>query len=300
MAGALAALAAGSAVRLLLLRRVEDAALARSRRESLKSWWVVALAVGAAALLGRPGAVLLLAAVSVAGFGEFVRLAVGGASWRTLQLEGSLLIALHYLLVWLELGWGFTAFLPVAGTVWISLRLAVTDDEAGFRDVAGDVAWGLLLAGYGLSHAVFFYGTASASNPVAGPVGWFLFLVLLAQSNDIFQALVGRSFGARRLAPELSPQKTWEGFLGGLATTVLLALALAPLLTPLGHGRAALAGLLIAPAGLAGDLTVSALKRRAGVKDSGRALPGQGGVLDRADSLLLSAPVFFYFAVLFG
>ena len=109
----------------------------------------------------------------------------------------------------------------------------------------------------------------------------------------------------------VSPHKTWQGFVLGVLTTIGVAVAvLAPWLTPLAdwprtvvaaslprvpYLPAAVAGLLIAVAGFFGDITMSALKRDAGVKDSSHLLPGQGGILDRIDSLTFAAPVFFYF-----
>ena len=300
VAGALGALVAGTGIRLFFLRQVDDEELKERRLESLRSWWVVALLVGGAALLGRTGAVLLFLTVSGLAFREFLRLSFRGRSRRLLLLEGLLLLGTHYLLIWLGHRGAAAAFLPVAALAWVSGRVALADDDSKLHAAAGNLVWGLLLTGYGLSHAVWFFAAPEMENPVAGPAGWFLYLVLLTEMNDIFQALVGRTFGSRHLAPRLSPGKTWEGFAGGLGTTVLVAVLLAPLLTPLGPVRAVAAGLLVAPVGLAGDLTISALKRRVGVKDSGTLLPGQGGVLDRADGLLLSAPLFFYFLVLFG
>ena len=139
-------------------------------------------------------------------------------------------------------------------------------------------------------------------------LGWLVLLLVLTELNDIAQAFWGRTFGRLRLAPVLSPKKTWEGFWGGVTTTTVAAVLLAPWLTDYGRGVppasasltwapewlwSALLGLLVAVAGVAGDLTASRLKRRAGVKDSGSLLPGQGGVLDRLDSLTGTAPVFF-------
>lgn len=296
---AFGALTVGSVVRLLFLRGVDDPEVARRRLDSLKSWWGVAVAVGGAALLGRTAAVLLFAGVSVFGYREFLRL-TPGRRWRGgYLLEGVLLIGSHYALIWLGLRDAVAVFLPVAALVWISARVTIVGHRRDMLRATADLVWGLLLTAYALSHAVWFFSLDGvAANPVAGPAGWFLFLVLLAETNDIFQALVGRSIGRRRIAPRLSPHKTWEGFLGGLTTTVLLAVVAGRWLAPLGPAHSAAAGLLVAPAGLVGDLTISALKRRAGVKDSGTALPGQGGVLDRADSLLVSAPLYFYFVLL--
>jgi phosphatidate cytidylyltransferase len=93
----------------------------------------------------------------------------------------------------------------------------------------------------------------------------------------------------------VSPNKTWEGFLGGVATTIALSALLATWLTPLSRENAVLAGALIGVAGFVGDVTISALKRDIGLKDSGSILPGHGGILDRIDSLTYTAPLFFHF-----
>jgi phosphatidate cytidylyltransferase len=140
---------------------------------------------------------------------------------------------------------------------------------------------------------------------VGGAVGWLLYLVLLTEFNDITQALWGRKFGRRKLIPIISPNKTWEGMILGTLSTLVFAVVLAPLLTPLAGNaetavrvmliRPLLAGLIIAIGGSFGDLTMSAVKRDVGVKDSGSLIPGQGGLLDRIDSLTFTAPLFFYF-----
>jgi phosphatidate cytidylyltransferase len=92
----------------------------------------------------------------------------------------------------------------------------------------------------------------------------------------------------------VSPGKTTEGLVGGVATTLALALALAPWLTPFTRPQAVAAGLIIGVGGFVGDVVVSALKRDLGIKDSGTLLPGHGGILDRIDSLTYTAPLFFH------
>ena len=122
-----------------------------------------------------------------------------------------------------------------------------------------------------------------------------LFLLALTESNDIAQYLWGKSCGRRKVVPKVSPGKTLEGLVGGVITTMIASLIIGPLLTPLNTLQVLLAGLLIGISGFCGDVVMSATKRDVGVKDSGKLLPGHGGLLDRIDSLIFTAPVFFYF-----
>ncbi len=133
------------------------------------------------------------------------------------------------------------------------------------------------------------------------PQGPYLILVLLAivWSADTGAFFAGRAFGRHKLAPQISPGKTWEGVVGGLALAAVVG-ALAGALT--GYGAAALALVAIPTAAVSvlGDLTVSMFKRHAGLKDSGRLLPGHGGVLDRIDSLTPATAMFVLALILVG
>lgn len=132
------------------------------------------------------------------------------------------------------------------------------------------------------------------------PAGEWLIVLLIAMvaCADIGAYVTGRAFGRRKLAPEVSPGKSWEGFWGGFATCLLLALVVG---YTFGGGWLALA--IIAPASLAsvlGDLLESMVKRQRGVKDSSQLLPGHGGILDRVDSVTAAAPVFALAVLLTG
>lgn len=105
---------------------------------------------------------------------------------------------------------------------------------------------------------------------------------------------MGKSCGRRKVVPKVSPGKRWKVW-WGVITTMIASLIIGPLLTPLNTLQALLAGLLIGISGFCGDVVMSAIKRDIGVKDSGKLLPGHGGLLDRIDSLIFTAPVFFYF-----
>ena len=127
-----------------------------------------------------------------------------------------------------------------------------------------------------------------------GP-GLLMFLILVTEMNDIFQYTWGKAFGRRKVAPMISPGKTYAGLIGGVLTTVAFATLLGPRITLLDPARSLIAGIIIGIAGFAGDLCISALKRDLKIKDFGATLPGHGGVLDRVDSLIFTAPLFFHF-----
>lgn len=128
------------------------------------------------------------------------------------------------------------------------------------------------------------------------PNGWIWLIIMFfcTWSNDTGAYLVGRRLGRRRLAPELSPRKTVEGALGGLVACMFAAWVVA-FYTKLPLVLLLLLGLIIGVAAQAGDLVESAIKRQTGVKDSGRLIPGHGGILDRFDSMLFTAPLVYYY-----
>lgn len=127
------------------------------------------------------------------------------------------------------------------------------------------------------------------ADPAAGRAN-VLFVVLLVWASDVGAYLVGRLVGGPRLAPRISPGKTWSGAVGGLASAVAVGLTAAVILPGASFAWAALVGALLGLVAQAGDLMESALKRHYGVKDSGHIIPGHGGLLDRLDALLLAAP----------
>lgn len=112
--------------------------------------------------------------------------------------------------------------------------------------------------------------------------------------NQRYHAVrLGKLFGRHKILPKVSPNKTWEGFLGGVVSTTVIGYFLG-FLTPLSTPNVILVSALIAIAGFAGDVVISAIKRDKGIKDMGDSIPGHGGVFDRIDSLSYTAPVFFH------
>jgi phosphatidate cytidylyltransferase len=163
-------------------------------------------------------------------------------------------------------------------------------------------SWALTLAaalwlGWLLSHFILLRDLSPAPGLGLG-TRWLVLAFLVTWINDTMAYLVGKAIGRHPCAPYLSPRKTWEGtvggWFGGLATTAWLGYWLVDL--PWGHGL--VLGALVATAAPFGDLAKSMVKRQMGVKDFSTLIPGHGGMFDRIDSLLLVAPVVYYYATL--
>ncbi|HVS14018.1 MAG TPA: phosphatidate cytidylyltransferase [Thermoanaerobaculia bacterium] len=302
-----AALLVGTAIRGMARLRSRDEH-AREHFASLLTWWVLATLLAAAILLGALGVCILLAAASVIGFREYARLAAMRPADRLAARAVLAGIPLLYLAILLGAGARAIAVLPVVALVLVVTAQLSRAQTAGYVRSTGGLLFGVLTVVYGLAHGALLAtlpaavevpasdaaGSAALRIAADGGAGWFLYLVVLTQANDIAQALVGRRLGSRRITPRISPHKTWEGFIGGGVVTVLVALGLAPWLTPLDPLRAAFAGVVVFGAGFLGDINMSAVKRDAGVKDSSALLPGMGGMLDRVDSLTFTAPALYW------
>jgi phosphatidate cytidylyltransferase len=129
---------------------------------------------------------------------------------------------------------------------------------------------------------------------------WVFFTLAITWLQDTGAFFVGRKLGRTKMAPILSPKKSWEGFFGGMAAAIATALFCVPLLgLPITLWQAAILGVVAGIFGPLGDLAESLIKRQVGVKDSGFIIPGHGGILDRIDSILFTGPVVYYFIVLF-
>ena len=212
--------------------------------------------------------------------------------FKLLGLAGSLAVLVSFL----ELGPSFPAILPVFLVVVVALcaSLWIRQEPAAMLGSALGTLFPVVFVGVALSYSVALRG-------FPGEDGQDLLMLLLACviAADTAAYYVGSNFGRRRLAPRVSPKKSWEGAVGGVVASVgaaLLAHFWFFQRLPLVH--AVVLGLLLAVASILGDLSESVVKRAAGAKDASNLLPGHGGMLDRADSLLFSGPVLYYYYLL--
>ena len=264
-------------------------------RLRIKTWWIIVAVFAAAVLFNRTVSVIVLGLVSFLAFKEYLSLVPTRRADHRVLLWAYLAIPVQFYWVWIAWYGLFIIFIPVFVFLFLPMRMILIGETTGFLRAIGTLQWGLMITVFGLSHAAYLLVLPANVNPAGGAMGLLIYLVFLTEINDISQYIWGKSFGKRKIVPKVSPNKTVAGFLGGVLTTTALAAVLAPFLTPLTRDEALGAGLLIGLAGFVGDVTISALKRDLGVKDSGSLLPGHGGILDRLDSLTYTAPLFFHY-----
>jgi len=261
----------------------------------IRSWWMIVTIFTVAMVMSRNLSVAFFAFVSFLALKEYFSIVAIRRADRRVLFWAYLAIPLQY--YWVAQAWYgmFIIFIPVYVFLLLPMRMVIIGETREFLRAAGTLHWGVMTLVFGISHIAYLLVLPDEKNSGAGGAGLVLFLVVLTEFNDVAQYVWGNMCGRNKIIPKVSPNKTWEGFLGGVATTTLLSVLLSVWLTPLQLDTAVWAGLLISAAGFVGDVTISALKRDIGIKDSGSMLPGHGGILDRVDSLTYTAPLFFHF-----
>src|SRR5688572_9300490 len=280
---------------ILSMRAKSDGARAtvKNLNARIRAWWVMVFVFGIAVVTGGVSSVVLFAIMSFLAMREFMTLTPTARPDHAALFWAFFIFApIQYFLVYIKWYGLFSILIPVYAFVAIPSRMALAGDTTRFLERSSTVQWGLMACVYCVSHAPALLMLDIPTY--AGTGGTLLFyLVLVAQLNDVMQYVWGKLFGKHPIAPTVSPNKTWEGFIGGTLTAIAVGTALY-WATPFSPLEAALMSLAITLMGFAGGLVMSAVKRDRGVKDYGSLIEGHGGVLDRIDSLLFAAPVFFH------
>lgn len=264
-------------------------------RQRIKTWWCIVAVFAAALLFNKTVSVTVFGFISFLAFKEYLSLIPTRHADHRVLFWAYLAIPVQYYWVWLAWYGTFIIFIPVYLLLFLPMRMVLIGETQGFLRAAGTLHWGLMITVFSLSHLAYLLVLPASVNPAGGIAGLLIYLVFLTEINDVSQYIWGKTFGKRKIIPKVSPGKTVAGFMGGVVTTTVLAALLAKYLTPLTLPEAIGAGGLIGMSGFIGDVTISALKRDLGVKDSGSILPGHGGILDRLDSLTYTAPLFFHY-----
>lgn len=288
-------LTTASTVSMVLTRRAADpnSATLVNLNQRIKAWWVMIAIIAAAFLFGRNGMIVLFALISFAALREFVTVTHTRRSdhWVLLGMFG-IIIPAQYYLIWVEWYGLYTIFIPVYCFLIMPAITALHGDTERFLERVAAQQWAVMISVYCLSHV-----PALLTLNIPGFEGKKLlliaFLIIVVQGSDVLQYIFGKLFGRHRLAPKVSPSKTWEGLVGGLVSASALGAALY-WLTPFSPLAAAGVSFLACLMGFFGGLVASAIKRDQGVKDWGQLIDGHGGMLDRADSIVFAAPVYFH------
>ena len=255
-----------------------------------RSWAIISLLVIGPILLGAAWAIAMVYAIAIFCYIEYARMT---GLFRDRLVSWSVLIGItliHFAVLdhWYGL---FVALGPLV-MLLIAITSILNDKPKGYVQRVALATFGFFLFGVCLGHMAYL-----ANSPLFRSL--MLILLLGVALNDIYAFIFGKLFGNRKLCPNTSPNKTIAGSLGAIIATTATVLALGLLVLP--HAQTMrwphliLGGIMISICGQLGDLMLSSIKRDVGVKDTGKIIPGHGGLLDRVDSLLLTAPAVFHF-----
>lgn len=294
--GVLALLAVSSIVGWLLSRRMTSdkaRATVENLNARIRAWWMMVAIFAVALATGGIGSIILFGLTSFLALREFITLTPTRAGdHRSLFWVFFVVTPLQYVLVAQQWYGLFSILIPVYAFLLIPVRSAAAGDCERFLERTAKIQWGLMICVYCVSHAPALL-TLNIPGYEGQNAKLLFYLVLVVQISDVLQYVWGKTLGRRKIAPDVSPNKTLEGFVGGVASATAIGAALW-WATPFTPWQSAGMSLAITLMGFFGGLVMSAIKRDRGVKDYGQMIEGHGGVLDRIDSICFAAPVFFH------
>jgi phosphatidate cytidylyltransferase len=290
--GVLALLVVATIVGQLIKLRVRNAVV-DNLNARIKAWWTMSAVFAVSLATGGIGSVILFAILSFFALREFITITpTRPADHAALFWVFFVITPLQYYLVATQWYGLFAVLIPVHAFLFIPSRIAIAGDPAAFLDRSAKIQWGLMVCVYCVSHAPALL-MLNVPHFEGKNARLLFFLVVVVQLSDVLQYVWGKLLGRHKIAPVISPSKTWEGFVGGVLTATAIGGALW-WSTPFSPWQATGMAFSITIMGFAGGLTMSAIKRDRGVKDWGAAIEGHGGVLDRIDSICFAAPMFFH------
>ncbi|MBU0583962.1 MAG: phosphatidate cytidylyltransferase [Alphaproteobacteria bacterium] len=291
-----AILVVASAVGYVLQRRLSpdgQNSAVENLNDRIRAWWVMAVLLAIAFIGGRAGVVLLFGFCSFAALREFVTLTnASRADHWSLVASFFVVLPFQYYLVWTDWYGLYSVFIPVYVFLLLPIVSVLRGETENYLVRVAEVQWALMICVFCASHV-----PALLNLDIPGFEGrnvfLIAFLIVVVQLSDVLQYVWGKLLGRHKIAPRLSPSKTVEGFAGGIASATLVGAGLW-WMTPFTMLEAGLLALVITLSGFFGGLVMSAIKRDRGVKDWGNVIAGHGGFIDRLDSVVFSAPIFFH------
>lgn len=207
-------------------------------------------------------------------------------------------LPIQFILILLERRTAFSMFAPIHVFLILPMVMVMIGEARGFLRAWSTMGWAIISTVYSLGHLAYLLvlpgaGASTLPETAVGP-GLFLFLVVLAQLSHAVQFVFGKLFPAPRFSLKVSKTRNWASLLGSLLLIPPLAWFLAPQITPFTPVEALVMGVIIAASAFVGYIILSAIKTDLQIKDRGTMTPGHGGVLNRIDALIYTAPLFFY------
>ncbi|MDP9811063.1 phosphatidate cytidylyltransferase [Rhizobium tibeticum] len=289
-------LVVSSAIGYLLQRRLpagKSNAAIENLNARIKAWWIMVILIGLAFLAGRIGVLLLFGFCSFAALREFITLTdTKRADHWALAAAFFVVMPIQYWLLWEKQYGIFSIFIPVYAFLLMPIISVLRGDTERFLIRIAEVQWALMICVFCASHVPALL-TLTIPGYEGRNVLLIAFLVIIVQLSDVLQYVWGKLLGRTKIAPSLSPSKTVEGFVGGVVSATLIGAALW-WITPFTPFQAGVLAFIITMMGFFGGLVMSAIKRDRGVKDWGHLIEGHGGLIDRLDSVVFSAPIFFH------
>jgi phosphatidate cytidylyltransferase len=277
----------------LIWNMIKPSKLVDEMQIRTRSWWVMCCIFLFASIVNPVVTYFAL------GFLSFLTLRELYSQLKIRKIDRSVLffcylsIPIQYFLAFKGYYTLFLIFIPVFMFIIIPFLLVLTGETKDIIRSMCILPTSLMLGVFGISHlALLISFPEMNSNGVSGKA-LLLFLIFITEANDIMQFVWGKIFGKHKILPKVSPNKTWEGFIGGVISTTIIGYFMG-FLTPLNTWQLIFLSSSIAVFGFMGDAIMSAVKRDFGVKDMSNAIPGHGGVLDRVDSLSTTASPFFH------
>jgi phosphatidate cytidylyltransferase len=259
----------------------------------ITAWWVMVILLGIAFVAGKTGVILLFALASFAALREFLTLTVHNRSdhWSLLACF-FVVLPLQYYFVLIDWYGMYSVFVPVYVFLLLPVLSALRGNPRDFLVRVSETQWALMICVYCISHvpALLYLSIPGFEGRNVILIAYLIFVV---QLSDVMQYVWGKLIGRTRIAPTLSPSKTVEGLVGG-ALTATAAGTLLWWMTPFSPAQAFGLCLVLTLMGFFGGLVMSAIKRDRGVKDWGHLIAGHGGFIDRLDSVIFAAPIFFH------
>ncbi|MBN2292370.1 MAG: phosphatidate cytidylyltransferase [Pirellulales bacterium] len=276
-----------------------DPAILATFHLRVRAWWSLFAVLAAAFFLGKTATVVLFGLIAFWALREFITLTpTRPGDHHALFWVFFVFTPLQFFLVGLGQYQYYSVVIPICGLLFIPWRIAMAGDRKRFLERMAKIQAGLLICVYCLSYAPALMTLELPGESAGRNVNLLLFFVLIVQLSDALQYVWAQIPSRHVIVPTISPNRTWEGLIGGSASVTLIGIALY-WATPFPFYFAGLVSLAVSLLGFAGGLTMSAIKRDRGVKDYGTLVEGHHGVLDRIDSLCFAAPVFFHFTLWF-